>query len=71
MSLATTLPAAILETILTRLAALFLTGAAGDLTAARQAAAQMLGAYRRETEDEFRIAANIIGFSFHALEALG
>jgi hypothetical protein len=71
MSLATTLPAAILETILTRLAALFLTGAAGDLTAARHAAAQMLGAYRPETEDEFRIAANIIGFSFHALEALG
>src|SRR5471030_1229833 len=38
MPLATTLPAAILETILTRLAALFLTGAAGDLTAARHAA---------------------------------
>jgi hypothetical protein len=70
MPLATVLPAAILETILTRLAALFLTGAGGDLTTARQAAAQMLGAYRPGTEDEVRIAANIIGFSFHAIEAL-
>jgi hypothetical protein len=70
MPVATTLPAAILETILTRLAAFFLTGAAGDLTAARQAAAQMLGAHRPETEDEFRIAANIIGFNFQSLEAL-
>ena len=71
MSLAKTLPAAVLETILTRLAALFLTGAAGDITAARQAAAQMLAAYHPETEDELRLAANVIGFSFQALEALG
>jgi hypothetical protein len=71
MSLAKTLPGAILETIVTRLAALFLTGAAGDMTAARQAAAQMLGAYHPQTEDELRLAANIVGFSFHALEALG
>ena len=71
MSLAKTLPAAVLETILTRLAALFLTGAAGDITAARQAAAQMLAAYHPQTEDELRLAANTIGFSFHALEALG
>src|SRR5471030_1241364 len=71
MPLATTLPAAILETILTRLAALFLSGAAGDLTAARHAAAHMLGAYHPETEDEYRLAANIVGFSFQALDALG
>jgi hypothetical protein len=70
MPLDTILPPAILETILTRLAAFFLTGAGGDLTAARHAAAQILGAYRPETEDEFRIAANIIGFSFQSLEAL-
>jgi hypothetical protein len=70
MPFATTLPAAILQTILTRLAALFLTGAAGDMTAARHAVAQMLGAYRPETEDELRLAANIVGFSFQALEAL-
>ncbi len=69
--LANTLPPAVVETVLTRLATLFLTGAAGDLTAARQAAAQMLAAYDPQTEDELRLAANIVGFSFHALEALG
>jgi hypothetical protein len=71
MSLANALPGAVLETILTRLAALFLTGAAGDMTAARQAAAQMLAAYHPQTEDEIRVAANTIAFSFQALEALG
>jgi hypothetical protein len=70
MSLAKTLPAAVLETILTHLAALFLTGAAGDMIAAREAAAQMLSAYHPETEDELRLAANVISFSFQALEAL-
>jgi hypothetical protein len=71
MSLATLFPAAVLETILIRLAALFLTGAGGDTTAARQAAAQTLGSYRPETEDELRLAANVIAFGLHALEALG
>ena len=71
LSLAKTLPAAILETIITRLSALFLAGAAGDMIAARQAAAQMLSAYHPETEDELRLAANIVSFSFQALEALG
>ncbi len=69
--LAKTLPDAILETIITPLSALFLAGAAGDMTAARQAAAQMLSAYYPETEDELRLAANIVSFSFQALEALG
>ena len=68
---AATLPAALLETILTQLAALFLTGAGGDISAARHAAAQMLAAYRPETEPELRLAANIISFSLHAIEALG
>jgi hypothetical protein len=71
MPLAATLSAAILDTILGRLAMLFLSGAAGDLTTARSAAAQMLAAYHPETEDELRLAAKIVGFSFHALEALG
>jgi hypothetical protein len=69
-TLATTLSAAILDTILGRLALLFLSGAAGDLTAARNAAARMLAAYHPQTEDELRLAAEIVGFSFHALEAL-
>jgi hypothetical protein len=68
--LPTTLPAAILETILTRLALLFVAGANNDLTQARQAASQMLASYHPETEDELRLAANIVSFSFHALEAL-
>jgi hypothetical protein len=71
MSLAATLPAAILETVLTRLAALFLAGANGDMAAAREAASRMLAAYHPETEDELHLAASAIGFSFHALEALG
>ena len=70
MSLPTSLPAVILETILTHLATLFLTGAAGHTIAARQAAAQMLAAYNPENEAELRLAATVIGFSFHALEAL-
>jgi hypothetical protein len=41
------------------------------MTAARHAAAQMLASYHPRTEDEVRLAANIICFGFHALEALG
>lgn len=69
MSLAT-FPAAVLETILIRIAALFLIGAGGDMEAARHAALAMLGAYHPETEDELSLAAQIISFSFQALEAL-
>jgi hypothetical protein len=65
------LPAVILDTILDHLARLFLTGAQGDEAAARDAAFRMLAAYNPESEDELRLAANIISFSFHALEALG
>jgi hypothetical protein len=70
MSLATSLPAVILATILARLARLFLTGAGGDLNAARNAASQMLAAYHPETEDELSLAAEVISFAFHALDAL-
>ena len=66
----TNLPAAVLQTILSRLAALFLTGAGGEMAAARQAAAQMIGAYNPQSADELRLAANIVCFSFQALEAL-
>ena len=71
MSLANVVPAAVLETILTQLAMLFLTAAAGDTQAARDAAGHMLGAYHPETEDELRLAAKIVGFSFQAIQALG
>jgi hypothetical protein len=71
MSCAAQLPAAILQTILGRLALLFLTGAGGDLTTAHNAAAQMIATYDPQTEDELRLAAEVISFSLHALEALG
>jgi hypothetical protein len=67
----TTFPAAVIETILARLAMIFLAGASGDNSAARQAAQQMLIAYNPQTEDELCLAANIISFNFQALEALG
>lgn len=65
------LPVVILNTILNRLATLFLSGAGGDIAAARDAALQMLAAYDPETVHELRLAAQIVSFSFHALEALG
>ena len=66
-----TLPAAVLDTILTRLAILFIAGAGGDQAAARQAALHMLATYQPDNEQELRLAAEIVSFSFHALEALG
>ena len=70
MSLATIFPAVILDTILARLAQLFLTGAGGNLIAANRAAGQMLTAYHPETEVELNLAAEIISFSFEVLDAL-
>jgi len=70
MSRAAALSAAILETVVARLAVLFLAGAGGDIDAAREAARQMLAGYGPETDDELRLAAEIISFGFHALEAL-
>jgi hypothetical protein len=70
MSLPTTLPAAIVETILARLAILFLAGAHGDEAAARHAASEILASHHPETTAEHRLAANSISFGFHALEAL-
>jgi hypothetical protein len=64
------IPQAILDTVLDRLALLFLV-AASDPTTARHAAAQMLAAYNPETPDELSLASEIISFSLHALEALG
>jgi hypothetical protein len=69
MSLANA-PTAVLETILARLAALFLVGTDGDTQAARQAALELLTAYQPETPDELALAAQIIGHSFQTLEAL-
>ena len=66
----TAIAASVLETVLTRLAPLLLPGAAGDLAAARQAAAQMLAAHDAQTDDEIRLAGKLVGLSFQCLEAL-
>jgi hypothetical protein len=71
MSFAATILPAVLDTILGRLAQLFLSGANDDLAVERQAAAHMLAAYQPETEDELRLSAQIVSFSLRALEALG
>ena len=70
MSLNPALPDAIVQTVLDRLAILFLAGAAGDIAHARAATAQMLADYGPRNRQELRLAAEIISFSFHALEAL-
>jgi hypothetical protein len=70
MFLPTPIAKAIRETIIGRLAPLFLGGAGGDLTVARHAADQMLAAYNAETPDELSLAAEIISLQLHTLEAL-
>jgi hypothetical protein len=70
MSLSATLPAAIRDTIVGRLALLFLSATAGDMTEARAAAAETLADYHPETASELRLAANIVSFGLHSLEAL-
>lgn len=65
-----TITPAILDTVLGHLAPHFLTSAKGDRPTARHAASHMLAACGLETEEELRLAAAIVGFSFHALEAL-
>jgi hypothetical protein len=71
MSLPAAITPAILDTILGHLAPHFLSSTNGDLPAARHAASHVLVAYNVETEEELRLAAEIVSFGFHALEALG
>jgi hypothetical protein len=70
MSLPATIAQVILDTVIGRLALLFLSGATGDMTAAREAARQMLTAHSPETPDELTLAAEIISLQLHTLEAL-
>jgi hypothetical protein len=70
-SLSATITPAVLDKILGSLALLFLASAGGDLAAARHAAACLLADYQVETEEELRLAADIVSFGFHALDALG
>ena len=69
-SLPVSIPAAIVETILLNLLGLFLPGAAGDATQARQAALHMLASFAPRNEQELCVAADTISFELHALQAL-
>src|SRR3954447_3978765 len=70
MSLPAAIPVAILDTLLAHLATLFLIGANGDPDIARQAALRMLVRHNPQNEQELCLAADIISFELHALEAL-
>lgn len=70
MSLATTFPAAMLDTILLHLSALLLARVGGDKAAARDAALQLLAEYRPETADELGLAATIVSCDLAAIDAL-
>ena len=70
MSIASVISPAILDTVLGHLAGHFMPGAHNDLPTARHAAGRMLSAFNAETDDELHLAADIVGFGFHALEAL-
>jgi hypothetical protein len=61
---------AVLEAMLTRLARLFLGSAGNDEQTARQAAHHALLAYRPRSDSELMLAAEIVSFSLHALDAL-
>jgi hypothetical protein len=70
MTFPANIAAATLETVIGGLALLFLTGACGDVIAARHAASQMLAAFYAETPDELGLAAEIVSLQLHTLKAL-
>ncbi len=65
-----TITPAILDTVLGHLAPYFLPGAGNAPTIARHAASQVLVAYGVATDEELRLAAEVVSFGFHALESL-
>ena len=69
--LANLLPSAVVETVLTHLAALFLTGAAGDIIAAARPPPRCWPPTTPKPRTNSVSPPNIVGFSFQALEALG
>jgi hypothetical protein len=62
---------ALLDRILGLLAPIFLVAAGGDMVAARAAVNSMLACYNVRTDEELRLVALTIAFSFGALDALG
>ena len=71
MSVSTIVTPAILDKVIGLLMPFFLDGVGGDPQAARHAVSRLLADYDCETEEELRLAAEIIGFGFGALDALG
>ena len=71
MSFPTIIAQAVLDKIIALLVPLFLTDGHGDQVTARQAAISLLDDYNTETEEELRLAAEIISFGFGALDFLG
>ena len=71
MSFPTIIAQAVLDRIIAVLMPLFLTDGQGDQVTARQAAISLLDDYNTETEEELRLAAEIISFGFGALDFLG
>lgn len=65
-----TIPPAILRTILGSLASLFLPAAGGDRTEAHRAACHTIARHDPQTEEEYRLAAQIEMFGHQALQAL-
>jgi hypothetical protein len=70
MPLPNALTPATLDTVLGHLAPYFLPGAGDNMATARDAGRHMLADYNVETAEELRLAAEIVSFSFQALEAL-
>ncbi len=70
MSQPAAVTSAFLDKILTLLAPLFLTAAGGKLEVARDAVRSTLTCYNARTDEELRLAALIVAFSFGALDAL-
>jgi hypothetical protein len=70
LQLSTAITAAVLDKVIGLLVPLFMITAEDDVFAARHAASRLLAAYNAETEEELRLAAEIIGFGFGALDAL-
>jgi hypothetical protein len=70
LSLFPTITAIFLDTIIAPLVPWFLTAAGGDMNAARHTVISMLASYNVATEEELRLAAEIVSFSFGTMAAL-
>ncbi len=65
-----TFPTPILDTVLLVLIPLFLPVTRGDVGMAREAATGVLNDYKAATQEELRLAGEIVTYSLNALQAL-